>query len=959
MRRSSTYAWLSAPLLLVLAASLCLGGPSAALATTYYVDSVGGNDDWDGLSPSTPWQSLGKVNGTTFSPGDEILLKAGSVWQGGDGLLYPKGSGADGSPILIDMYGTGPKPLVNADKTYNLVMGDENVSASVFLYNQEYWEISNLDVMNGQSGGEKQNDTHGVYITAEETGQVHDHIYLLDLDIHDVNARVGRGTGRDKGKNNGGICFDVFGDGVAGTKFNDILVEGCYIYNCGATGIKTWSDQHNWRCHDPTTYGTNFAFRNNVLDHIDGDGICAAMTEDTLIEYNVASWTHMKLGDPYVAIWNYESYDTVMQYNEAYNTQDTTDGQGFDIDDYTLRTIVQYNYSHDNVGGFMLIICIPSERGKCATCDNNVVRYNISQDDGEEIVKFAGEPHHTDFYNNVFYHSGDPSAPPYTKVFRLSKSFYTHAYNNIFETWGGGDWLQPDFENDPDFRRNIIYGNADYSKWVSVYPDNLWGVDPKFQNPGTGGIGRDTCGGYMLQAGSPAIDYGIWSDDPVLMALPDHPGPIGADHGTQDYFGNSLPYPSGTPDSGAHETSGGPQPPVADFSGNPTEGEAPLTVYFTDLSTGNPTSWDWTFGDGGSSQTQNPSHDYTAADNYTVSLEACNSAGCDTETKTNYISVTEPQPPVADFVGDPLSGNAPLNVDFTDLSTNDPTSWDWSFGDGGSSQAQNPSHEYAAGIFTVSLTAANQYGQDTEIKTDYISVSEGQAPVADFVGDPLSGNAPLNVDFTDLSTNDPTSWDWSFGDSGTSQQQNPSHQYTGEGQYNVSLTAANAYGQDTETKNNYITVTTGGENDYFPDTYTIEVGTYVSGGLSDLAASDDSYLVVDSAKYTGKQSTFVIYTFETGLSGLSSLTITSESHPSLAPQRERIRVWDYSSGSWSGVIGDQWLNSTSDQTTVTPIPDPANYISGSGQVQIRIRTGDDGNTEWTHSIDLVKITAAP
>jgi len=945
----------------MLAALLCLWIASAAVATTYYVDSAGGNDSWDGTSPSTAWQTLAKVNATTFSPGDQILLKAGSVWQGAGGLLYPKGSGTAGNPIVIDMYGTGSKPLINANKTYNLVMNEEDVSTSVFLYNQEYWEIYNLEVMNGQPGGAEQNDTHGVYITAEETGQIHDHIYLLDLDIHDVNTKVGPRTGRDKGKNNGGICFDVFGDTVAGTQFDDILVEGCYIYDCGATGIKTWSDQHNWRCHDPTTYHTNVAVRNNVVDHTQGDGIVMAMTEGALVEYNVASCTHMKPSDPYVAIWNYESYDTVMQFNEAYNTQTDTDGQGFDIDDYTLRTVVQYNYSHDNVGGFMLLICIPSERGKCATCDNNVVRYNISQDDGAEIVKFAGEPHHTDFYNNVFYHSGDPSAPPYTTVFRLSKSFYTHAYNNIFETWGGGDWLQPDFENDPDFRRNIIYGNPDYSKWVSVYPDNLWGVDPMFQNPGSGGIGMDTCGGYMLQAESPAIDYGLWSDDPVLMALPDHPGPIGADHGDQDYFGNSLPYPSGTPDGGAHEYGGGgPQPPVADFSGNPTNGVVPLTVYFTDLSTNNPTSWSWDFGDTGTSGAENPSHEYTAVNTYTVALTATNAEGQDTETKVDYITVTSAgQPPVADFIGSPTNGTVPLTVDFADQSTNSPTSWSWDFGDTGTSGAQNPSHEYTAvDSYTVSLTATNSYGQDTETKVDYITVtSAGQAPVADFIGSPTSGPVPLTLDFTDQSTNSPTSWSWDFGDTGASGAQNPSHEYTAVDSYTVSLTATNLYGQDTETKVDYITVTSGGGGDYYPSTYTIDVGTYVSGGLSDLAASDDSYLVVESAKQIGKQSTYMIYTFETGLGSLSSLTITAESHPSLAPQRERIRVWDYSSGSWSGVVGDQWLNSTSDQTTVTPVPDPANYISGSGQVNIRIRTGDNGGTAWTHSIDLVKITA--
>jgi len=948
----------------MLAALLCLCIASAAVATTYYVDSAGGNDSWDGTSPSAAWQTLAKVNATTFSPGDQILLKAGSVWQGAGGLLYPKGSGTAGSPIVIDMYGTGSKPLINADKTYNLVMGEENVSTSIFLYNQEHWEIGNLDVMNGQPGGEQQNDTHGVYVTAEETGQVHDHIYLQNLDIHDVNARVGRGTGRDKGKNNGGICFDVFGALVAGTQFNDCLVEGCYIYDCGATGIKTWSDQHNWKCHDPTTYGTNFTFRSNVLDHIDGDGICAGMTEDALIEYNVVSWSHMKPSDPYVAIWNYESYDTVMQFNEAYNTQTMTDGQGFDIDDYTLRTIVQYNYSHDNVGGFMLIICIPQERSQCATADHNIVRYNISQDDGEEIIKFAGEPHHTDLYNNVFYYSPSGGASPLEDVLRLSNSYNSHVYNNIFETWGGGNFLQPDkgINQGFAFHKNIVYGDSDYSKWTGDFPDNQWGVNPQLANPGSGGIGRDTCGGYQLQAGSPAVDYGIWSDDPILMALADHPGPIGADHGTQDYFGNSLPYPSGTPDTGAHESTGGPpDPPVADFSGNPTSGEAPLTVMFTDLSTNNPTSWDWTFGDSGSAAGQNPSHDYTSASDYTVSLTAENAGGSDTETKTNYIHVDPPgpQPPVAEFEGVPTSGEAPLDVSFTDLSTNSPTSWSWDFGDTGTSGAQNPSHEYTAvDSYTVSLTATNSYGQDTETKVDYITVtSPGQAPAADFIGSPTSGPVPLTVGFTDQSTNSPTSWDWDFGDTGASGAQNPSHEYTAVDSYTVSLTATNSYGQDTETKVDYITVTSGGGGDYYPSTYTIDVGTYVSGGLSDLAASDDSYLVVESAKQIGKQSTYMIYTFETGLGSLSSLTITSESHPSVAPQRERIRVWDYSSGSWTGVVGDQWLNSTSDQTTVTPVPDPANYISGSGQVSIRIRTGDNGSTAWTHSIDLVKITA--
>jgi len=83
-------------------------------------------------------------------------------------------------------------------------------------------------------------------------------------------------------------------------------------------------------------------------------------------------------------------------------------------------------------------------------------------------------------------------------------------------------------------------------------------------------------------------------------------------------------------------------PPVADFSANPTSGSAPLAVQFTDLSSGSPTSWSWTFGDAGTSTQQNPSHTYSAAGSYTVSLTATNAGGPNTQTKTNYITVTSP-----------------------------------------------------------------------------------------------------------------------------------------------------------------------------------------------------------------------------------------------------------------------------------------------------------------------------
>ncbi|MQY70739.1 PKD domain-containing protein, partial [bacterium] len=253
----------------------------------------------------------------------------------------------------------------------------------------------------------------------------------------------------------------------------------------------------------------------------------------------------------------------------------------------------------------------------------------------------------------------------------------------------------------------------------------------------------------------------------------------------------------------------GQAPPDADFTADPRSGPVPLTVSFTDLSTGDPTEWFWDFGDTRTSTTQNPTHVYDSEGTYTVSLTVRNADGEDTEVKTNYITVTSGPLPAADFTGTPRSGSEPLSVSFTDLSTENPTSWSWSFGDGGTSTSQNPTHIYNnVGTYTVSLTATNAYGSDTETKPGYITVSSApQPPDADFSADPTSGSAPLDVTFTDLSSGSPTSWSWSFGDGGSSADQNPQYTYNAEGTYTVSLTATNADGSDTETKPDYITVT--------------------------------------------------------------------------------------------------------------------------------------------------------
>ncbi|MGK0434410.1 MAG: PKD repeat protein, partial [Planctomycetota bacterium] len=165
---------------------------------------------------------------------------------------------------------------------------------------------------------------------------------------------------------------------------------------------------------------------------------------------------------------------------------------------------------------------------------------------------------------------------------------------------------------------------------------------------------------------------------------------------------------------------------------------------------------------------------------------------------------------LADFTATPTGGLIPLAVQFTDISVGTPTAWQWDFDNDGTvdSTEQSPNFTYATtGSFTVKLTASNDAGSDQVTKTDFV-VTVASAPVPDFSATPTSGPASLAVQFTDTSTENPTSWLWDFGDGNSSTQQNPLHTYTVVGTYTVVLTATNVAGSTTETKTNFVSVFT-------------------------------------------------------------------------------------------------------------------------------------------------------
>ena len=186
-------------------------------------------------------------------------------------------------------------------------------------------------------------------------------------------------------------------------------------------------------------------------------------------------------------------------------------------------------------------------------------------------------------------------------------------------------------------------------------------------------------------------------------------------------------------------------------------------------------------------------------------------------------------PPVANFTATPLTGGVPLNVQFTDTSTNNPTSWIWNFGDTMNttvSYAQHPNHTYEyPGNYSVKLWAMNEGGTGYVEKQGYIFTY--YPAVANFTGTPTSGSyglSGMSVQFTDQSTGGVSSWDWDFGDGSYSEyntHQNPGHTYA-VGLYSVNLTVENAFSSDYLIRSDYINVTPNAPTSDF-ETYDNDV----------------------------------------------------------------------------------------------------------------------------------------
>jgi hypothetical protein len=413
----------------VLLMVLCFLSLTGFSQTIHYLDSKHGNDKNSGLKPSASWASLARVNDNVFKPGDKLLIKSGTVYKG---QLVLRGSGKEGMPIIVDVYGKGSKPRID---------GGGATTSAVLLENVEYWEVSNLEITN--TGAQRQARRTGIAVIARNFGESH-HIYLRNLSIHDVNGSLVKNEGGGSA-----IFWHNSGDSIR-SRFIDLRIENCHLYSCERNGIIAhgYSNRANWY---PSL---GVVIRGNLLEKIPGDGIVPIGCDGALIEHNIMRDSPDILSHEEAAagIWPWSCDNTTIQYNEVSGHKAKWDGQGFDSDWNCQNTIIQYNYSHDNYGGFLLICNDGSSIGKRSNIGTTgtIVRYNISINDGlrpypteragifSPVFHITGPCINTQIYNNIIIVKPKTSAGIDRTLVKM-------------ENWGG-PWPE-----NTVFRNNIFY----------------------------------------------------------------------------------------------------------------------------------------------------------------------------------------------------------------------------------------------------------------------------------------------------------------------------------------------------------------------------------------------------------------------------------------------------------------------------------------------------------------------
>jgi hypothetical protein len=524
-------------MLALLAAALL----TVASQSNSWLANAAGSDHFVDCSASTngsgtqadPWNSLAPVNSLQFGPGERVLFKAGTTCVG---QLTPSGSGAAGSPAVITSYGAGAKPIID---------GAGVVGAVIKLLNVQQWQLSGLEVRDAAASPAFRT---GVLVE-NSSGTTLSGISITDMTVRNISGWSGGWY-----SSNAGVAIQTDQSASVST-WNDITIANNTFDHVDRIAIAV-TPEGNGRGTGKTT---NVRILNNNIRYSGGDDILIVNGDGALIDGNDAAYGGVKAttGCPpsgnicntaAASIWVAGSSDSTIQNNTVACTINQQDGMAFDVDWGNHNTTIQYNYSRNNSGGFLLMM---QQIGSEPPSDGTVVRYNVSDDDtntagcpiasnfnrAHNVFDFPGAiPNQSgsaaplpDIYNNTIYiSSGRPTSVVGTRTGNTQPGSYQFR-NNLVLNFGSKGYLQT---TGSVFANNLLYGprnnNEPTTGTIYLSPQVVGPLQSATQAP----VGAAA---YQPRESSPALGAGV--------AIPSNGG--------RDFAGNPI---AAVPTIGAYET---------------------------------------------------------------------------------------------------------------------------------------------------------------------------------------------------------------------------------------------------------------------------------------------------------------------------------------------------------------------------------------------------------------------
>ena len=552
--------------------------PNTTGGTDYFVDATAGDDAAAGTSADTAWKSFTPVNAKTFAPGDRVLLKAGETWS--DTSLWPKGSGTEAAPIVIDAYGAAdarrpyiatngqvPSPFTSPGVKNPETVG---LTGAVILRNQQYVHIANLEVSNDDdfatdiTTGSYVRDGVSVSINADKLEAGADSI-MRGISVTNVFAHDIDGPSSWQKIHYAGVNFQVFGSQqytaypTGGHHFEDISIQDNTFENVELHAVQfafNWfGDQQGqtdasgkyhegWEqlwVRDRDLYSRDVTISHNYAESTGQGPFQFANTQRLTAEYNEANGWLERYNQVSAGLYLWAGADSVMRFNEIYGgPANEYDATPWDLEFTNFNVVYEHNYSHDNQGGWMSYM---------GNSSNSIARYNLSVNDNGVIFKNMLSSNYSPTYilNNVFVYDGAELESFHDEVLKDRVYFANNVFYNT-STTTSTNWARKAGGLDKGVFSNNAYFEASGKQSANQPVDKRAVVgDPEFvgnpadyaKDAGVDAI-RDSASLFKLQETSPLIDAGRYNER------------IGSD----DFFGTELYYGDGV-DIGLYEAAVG------------------------------------------------------------------------------------------------------------------------------------------------------------------------------------------------------------------------------------------------------------------------------------------------------------------------------------------------------------------------------------------------------------------